>query len=206
MRRIQRVPGTRYGRLILKSQVSFDKHPRWLCQCDCGKIKEIDFGAMQRGLTKSCGCYAKGVTIARSTVHGFASRSNKLREHTIWSAMKRRCYNKNDGNYCRYGKLGIRVCHKWKRSFAAFLEDMGRCPAGLTLERLDSRKSYNPTNCIWADRITQANNCRSNHHLRFEGKRLTIAQWGRETGISHKKIEQRINKLGWSAKRALSER
>lgn len=38
----------RYGKLVAKKYVGDSK---WLCQCDCGNIKEISSGH-----TKSCGC------------------------------------------------------------------------------------------------------------------------------------------------------
>ncbi len=36
----------------------------WLCQCSCGKRKEIDSGNLKKGTTKSCGCYrSRGYTL-----------------------------------------------------------------------------------------------------------------------------------------------
>jgi hypothetical protein len=54
------------------------------------------------------------------------------------------------------------MCDRWANSYAAFLEDMGRCPPGLSLDRRNNDGHYEPRNCRWTDRVTQANNTRRN--------------------------------------------
>ena len=48
--------GKRFGRLLVKKRTSKDKV---LCCCDCGKEKEIKYGNLVSGNTKSCGCLAR---------------------------------------------------------------------------------------------------------------------------------------------------
>lgn len=49
----------RFGKLTVLHQVSSKKYngARWLCQCDCGKQKEIGGRLLREGRTQSCGCY-----------------------------------------------------------------------------------------------------------------------------------------------------
>jgi hypothetical protein len=87
--------------------------------------------------------------------------------------MKSRCENRNHRAFKNYGARGITVCDRWKESFENFLSDMGRSPTGLTLERIDNEKGYEPWNCKWATRSEQAKNIRTllrNSNGQFTGK------------------------------------
>ena len=82
------------------------------------------------------------------------------RTYVAWVNMKSRCYDKNDNVYERYGGRGISVCVRWRNNFLAFLEDMGKKPVGLTLERKNVNGNYTPRNCVWATPMQQAHNRR----------------------------------------------
>lgn len=68
-----------------------------------------------------------------------------------------------------YKERGIDICARWlptgrrdNQGFKNFLEDMGECPDGMTLDRIDNTKGYSPDNCRWAGWHTQNAN-RSNN-------------------------------------------
>ena len=92
--------------------------------------------------------------------HGEARRSGSSREYRAWGSMKARCFNPKATGYKNYGGRGITVCKRWLHSYANFLADMGRCPAGLTLERKNNDGNYTPKNCKWATRSEQMANRR----------------------------------------------
>lgn len=83
-----------------------------------------------------------------------------------WRGMKERCSNPNSTGYKYYGAKGVKVCDRWlgKDGFNNFLADMGERPSKeLTLDRINPFGDYEPSNCRWADRRTQANNKRANY-------------------------------------------
>lgn len=56
--------GQRFGKLVVlyEGERSRDgKQRRWVCKCDCGKLKAVEQRNLKMGLTKSCDCNNKTV-------------------------------------------------------------------------------------------------------------------------------------------------
>lgn len=84
--------------------------------------------------------------------------------YTCRANMIYRCTNDMASNYEDYGGRGITVCDRWLDpvyGYANFVADMGPRPEGFTLDRIDYDGNYEPSNCRWADRVTQDRNKRS---------------------------------------------
>lgn len=124
----------------------------------------------------------------------------------IWRAMHNRCYNQNQKSYAYYGARGIVVDQIWhgKDGYQAFLRDMGPCPEGGTIERIDSNGNYGPSNCRWASMVEQANNKSNNKFYTAHGKTQTLAIWAKELGCTSHAIRLRI-KHGMSVEEAVSK-
>lgn len=153
--RIKDHTGKPFGRLkaLRLSKQTEKGHAVWLCECDCGAIKEVLAQRLVTGKTKSCGCLHKEL----KEKHGMSESS----EYTSWVKMKQRCYNTRYLYYEDYGGRGIKVCDRWKDSFENFYEDMGdKLDKNYSIERLDVNKDYSPDNCVWADNYVQNRNKR----------------------------------------------
>lgn len=113
-----------------------------------------------------------------------------------WQAMRQRCNDPKRGNYKYYGGRGIKVCERWA-SFKNFYEDMGDRPEGHSLERRDPNGDYEPANCCWLPKISQAANRRFNHQISYQGEVLTLAELARRMNVPRARLLKRL-KLGWS--------
>jgi hypothetical protein len=200
MRRID-LTGMVFGRLkvvSLGSNKGKKRRRHWNCRCSCGTEKSIDGEALRYGLTKSCGCLAKELLAKRSIKHGDTVNYKNSREYKSWCGAKSRCYNKNDCKYKNYGARGITMCDRWLCDYSLFLLDMGRCPKGFSLDRIDVNGNYEPSNCRWASNLTQARNRTDNVWLEYNGERRIESDWARLWGIDNRRINSLRRKYGLS--------
>lgn len=119
----------------------------------------------------------------------------------VWSSMRSRCQNPSDRAYPNYGGRGLVVCERWQ-IFAHFLEDMGPCPKGSSLDRIDNAQGYSPENCRWASRSEQNRNKRNNVLLTIDGETLALPAWAERFGLKYQTLARRISK-GWPAEVAV---
>jgi hypothetical protein len=86
-----------------------------------------------------------------------------------WKGMRDRCTNSSHKSAHLYGVRGITFIPEWN-DFTAFILDMGVCPTGYSLDRLDPNSRYSKENCVWASRIEQSHNSRDVIRIRCGGK------------------------------------
>lgn len=190
--------GQRFGkRLVLgRSPRQLGEHDSfWICQCDCGHKDRAGASALKSGKGRCGKC--------RRMTHGQASRGRESPEYSSWRAMMERCYNSKHEAYERYAGRGIVVCERW-HSVLNFMADMPPRPSGFTLERKDNSGNYEPGNCEWATRKTQARNRRNNKLLTWRGHTQPVSVWAEELGLEPDTLSIRLRK-GWSIQRAMTE-
>jgi hypothetical protein len=138
--------------------------------------------------------------------HGEAARktTGKTTEYSRWETMLGRCRNPNHSGFKYYGARGIKVCERWL-IFENFLADIGRAPAGMTLDRYPNKDGdYEPGNVRWATPKQQSRNRRISKLYSFSGESLTLAEWSERIGIGLGTLRARI-KYGWSIQKSLTE-
>ena len=119
------------------------------------------------------------------------------REYRIWKALRARC-NAPCHKNSTYQKKGIKCCRRWQ-SFEHFLTDMGTCPEGYSIDRIDNDKGYEPDNCRWADKMIQANNRgKFTPIYSYKGENHTLKEWSRILNINYSTLRKRILEMGMS--------
>ncbi len=200
--------GDRFGRYTVIAELPRRIVRNWLCRCDCGTERSVGHSNLTSGHSKSCGCLQRELMAARMIKHGESCSTLKhSAEYRIWQHMIGRCHRTTHHAYKNYGGRGITVCAKWRESYKEFLSDVGRRPSlQHTIDRHPNNSGhYEPGNVRWANRHEQGGNKRNNRILEYNGERRILADWARLTGIRQTVISKRLDHLGWSVERALTE-
>jgi hypothetical protein len=194
----ENVIGSRFGRLIVISDLPKTKsYRRVLCLCDCGIKKEITLGLLKNGDIKSCGCLRSEL----NTTHGMTGTPL----YWVWAGMIARCNNANHFGYSYYGTKGINVCKSW-REFLTFYNwaNENGYQKGLTIERNDNNKGYDPDNCKWVTRKQNTRNRRNTVFVTYNNETKALADWCEILNLNYQKIYDRIYTLKWGTNKALT--
>jgi hypothetical protein len=193
--------GQRFERLVVIDRApSIKRSTFWVCKCDCGTIKQVMTQSLRRGLTRSCGCLNREQ--ARSLpdynrTHGMCGSP----EYVTWLGILRRCRNKNDQSFARYGAVG-KTCGF--SGFDEFLADIGPKPSALhQVDRIDNALGYVPGNVRWVTPSQQQRNKTTTLMVEVNGQTKCLAEWCEEYRQDYRRVWQRI-KRGWPVLRALS--
>jgi hypothetical protein len=196
MGKIRDLTGQRFGRLIAIKPIGKNAANKymWLCQCDCGNLKEVEGCKLTKDHTKSCGCLQIERTIEANTKHGMATRKAESRLYNVWRSMRKRCNNSKDKNYKHYGGRGIKVCEEWEdlQTFCQWALSNGYDDT-LEIDRIDVNGNYEPQNCRFITHLENSNNKRNTRVAEIGGEVKPLSEWVRLLGVGPKRILNLIN-------------
>lgn len=146
--------GTRFGHQVTtslpRSETRDDGKPNEVLldvRCDCGSDRPVLVKNLLNGDSKSCGCATD-----HHAYRGLSKQHPAL--YRCWTNMRERCLNPRNAAYRFYGGKGVTVCGEWRDAvtgfpaFAAWAMDQAYEP-GLTIDRIDPDRNYEPGNCRW---------------------------------------------------------
>lgn len=140
------------------------------CICDCGNEKVVNKNYLLTGDTKSCGClYIKKA----KTMNKKYRNSGHRKEYNAWLDAKRRCYDKNNSQYCNYGGRGVKMSEDWTNDFDAFFDEIGKAPTPKhQLDRINNDKGYESGNVRWVTPSENLINRRKKEHwgITYDGR------------------------------------
>ena len=190
----------KYGMLtpIKSTDERYNNEVVWEFQCDCGNIKVVRADALISGATKSCGCIKKEQDKTNLTAN-HRHKMSGTRIYETWQDMKRRCYNKQNARYDRYGGRGIKVCEEWLNNFQSFYDwaiNNGYSD-DLTIDRIDNDGNYEPSNCRWSTVKEQCNNRSSNINITIGNATKSLMCWCEIFNVDYKKVYARYKRNGY---------
>lgn len=187
--------GKKFGKLtVLEELLERDKfgNKMYKCMCDCGNFINVRGACLRVGNNKSCGCL-------RGVNHG--KRKEPL--YWVWCSIKQRCNNPNNHRYKDWGERGITMCDEWFNNFQAFYDwamSNGYCK-GLTIDRIDNNKGYEPSNCRLVDKKTQNRNKRNNRIITIDNETHCLSEWCEILNLNYCTVEMRLCR-GWTIEKA----
>lgn len=188
--------GMTFGTWTVLSYSRYSYQPLWLCRCICGAEREVSGAGLRTGGSTNCGCQRKSrQSHGDSRVSGPSGRT-----YRIWKNMRSRCKPEYK-QASDYAGRGISVCARWE-SYEAFVQDMGKCPAGMSLDREDNDKGYTPDNCRWATPAMQRRNSRRIVPIVLDGTTMPLKDAAASIGVSDAAIHQERKRNGGTAQEA----
>ena len=89
--------------------------------------------------------------------------------YNSWQAMKQRCLNPRNPDFFRYGGRGVKIGEELL-TYEGFVEHLELRPAGMNLDRINTKGNYTWDNCRWTDQWRQNSNRGWEHYWTYEAR------------------------------------
>ena len=169
--------GETFGKWKVLHRTDRKKTVYYFCRCECGTGRDVLSVSLRNGRSTSCGC-------AITELKGNSIRILHRSTYISWIGMRNRCSYKLHNEYHRYGGRGISYDPRWD-NFAAFLEDMGPKPKGMSLDRIDNNGNYCRENCKWSNPIDQSSNTSRNVFVEWNDGKYTLKQLAAHLNVKY---------------------
>lgn len=210
--------GARFGRLTIVGWQfrirGATGYTTWQCvaRCVCGGVCVVGVMNLIRGLSTSCGCYAKEVSASngkRRRRHG----ETRQALHVVWINIKARCYNCHHAAYANYGGRGIKMDAQWRDSYETFRD---YCvahgySAGMQIDRYpDKDGNYEPGNIRFCTSRDNNRNRRNTLYVTAWGETKSLMEWAGDvrcvvtSDTLRRRITGGVRNNAWKPERALS--
>lgn len=197
--------GTHIGNLTLLKRYRKNRRPYWLCQCDCGNIKDIREDSIKSGRTISCGCIQKEHQYKKKDV-----KDCNHPEYHIANGIFQRCFNKDNCNYHSYGARGITInLNDFPNvlSLADYIYELrlkhnDTKQRILSVDRIDNNRNYEKSNIRLTDMKTQSNNRRNTIYVNYCGEQVPLTIACEKANVNRNLVYKKIYRYSFSAQKA----
>ena len=200
MNKLKDLKGQRFGRLVVIERAenfilpSGQPQTAWLCQCDCGNILKTRSFSLTNGTTKSCGCLAKELRVARMKKYntydlsgeygiGYTSKGEEFYfDLEDYDKIKDYCWNKHKEYITTRNVSGYILFHRLV---------MGISDENIAVDHINHNKSDNRKNNLRfvTDSQNSMNRCISSHNTSgITGVNKRNGKWTARIGVNTKRI------------------
>ena len=182
MAKLNDLTGKKFGNWVVlyRNGSTKNKAAIWRCRCSiCSSERDVVGYSLTQGKSTKCRSCVPRETLSKPF------RNTRL--YNIYRGMKARCHNPNSTSYERYGGKGIAMCSEWLTNPDAFFEwaMANGYHDGLSIDRIDNKQGYEPTNCRWVELPEQARNRTMNVDIVYNNAHYTLTDACKEAGVSY---------------------